>query len=408
MRLLDSGSPSGQAARRLLLEMFHAAVQRVSGRRCVAHFLRAHDERMRQYAAINVIAIGKAASSMVRGALDICDQRVRHALLITKDGHVDPELYNDRRVEVVESAHPVPDTRSLAAGLRLLKWVADLAPGELPLFLISGGASSLVEHLRAGVDLAALTELNRRASTEAWPIERLNAARRQLSAIKGGALSTELRRPAVALFISDVPNDDPAVIGSGLLGPAARDSSVGGQTRVPQDHVERHVIARLEDAMHGAAAVASAHGWSVEQATQRFDANVLVIAQRFADELRAGAHRALVWGGESVVTLPANPGRGGRNQHLALLLARHLAADNRVCALAAGTDGTDGTSGDAGALIDGETWRAVERAGFDGDAALEQADSGTVLEETGALVHTGPTGTNVGDLLLGLRYDPRP
>ncbi|MGB6451452.1 MAG: MOFRL family protein, partial [Steroidobacteraceae bacterium] len=109
------------------------------------------------------------------------------------------------------------------------------------------------------------------------------------------------------------------------------------------------------------------------------------------------------WGGESVLELPAHPGRGGRNQHLALEAARLIAGYEDLVLLAAGTDGTDGPTVDAGAIVDGDTCARAASAGLDVDDCLRRADSGAALAAAGDLVHTGPTGTNVGDLVMGLK-----
>ncbi len=346
-------------------------------------------------APLAVAAVGKAASSMALGALERHADRVQSLLVVTKDGHVDPELARIPLAEIYEAAHPVPDARSLAAGRRLLEWV-DALPAELmPVLLVSGGASSLVEHLRPGVELAALVELNRQGLAAGWSIERLNAARTQLSELKGGGLTQRLRgRHALALFISDVPGDDTRVIGAGLLGP------VGAHTA---DRIERLVVASLADAMQAAADAAAANGLHAQLGQRRFDADAEVVAREFVAALKACPSDVLIWGGESVVRLPASPGRGGRNQHLALAAALALKDFPAGVVLAAGTDGTDGVTGDAGALVDGGTIERIELAGFDAVQALAAADSGTVLEAAGDLVHTGPTGSNVCDLLIGMR-----
>lgn len=144
-------------------------------------------------------------------------------LVITKDGHVAPELIARSNVEIRESGHPVPDQRSLEAGERLLRWLRELPPLVEPLFLISGGASSLVEVLEDGVTLEHLGRLNAEGLASGMEIVELNARRSGLSRLKGGGVARLLRnRPARALFISDVPGDDPAVIGSGLLGPSGQ------------------------------------------------------------------------------------------------------------------------------------------------------------------------------------------
>jgi hydroxypyruvate reductase len=127
------------------------------------------------------------------------------------------------------------------------------------------------------------------------------------------------------------------------------------------------------------------------------------VACAFVEELRSTDADGLVWGGESTVTLPAAHGRGGRNTHLALLAARLLRAGEPLQILAAGTDGTDGATDDAGACVDAGTLERAELAGVDVERALAKFDSGTALEAAEDLVYTGPTGTNVGDILIGLK-----
>jgi len=129
-------------------------------------------------------------------------------------------------------------------------------------------------------------------------------------------------------------------------------------------------------------------------------------ARRICHELAVGEADLHVHGGETVVRLPARPGRGGRCQHFAVAAARHLAGHPDLLLLAAGTDGIDGDSEDAGAIVDGETAERALDCGLDPAVALAAADSGTLLEMTGDLVHTGPTGTNVGDIVLALRQAP--
>jgi glycerate 2-kinase len=215
-----------------------------------------------------------------------------------------------------------------------------------------------------------------------------------LSQIKGGRLTARLRgRPALALFVSDVPGDDPAVIGSGLLGRASSGP----------DRVRREVVASVDAATAGAAAAAVARGLRAHGASRRFDDDALRLAARFTHELRLTDSEVCVWGGESTVQLPPRAGRGGRNQHLALAAARLIAGQADLMLLAAGTDGTDGVTEDAGGLVDADSCARVALAGLDVDQCLRTADSASALEASGDLVHLGPTGTNVGDLVIGLK-----
>ncbi len=389
----ESPPERGDPRRRILLHLFQTALASVDGRVCVREALSAPPGAHmpnRAWAA----AVGKAASAMMLGAHDALGDRLERALVITKDDHVAPQLYGLPQVEIIESAHPIPDERSLAAGARLLEWVDSLPPDVEPLFLISGRASSLVEALVPGATLAQLTELNARGLASGLAIGELNARRAQLSRIKGGRLAARLGgRPARALFISDVPGHDPAVIGSGLMGPSGP----------ADDGIERRVIASLDNAAKAARAEAQALGLEVWRDGQAFEGPAERLAVRFAHELHMNPDQVRIWGGESVVNLPENPGRGGRNQHLALAAARIIAGHDNLMLLVAGTDGTDGVTSDAGGLVDGETCSRVALGTLDVQKCLDSADSGAALAVAGDLIHTGPTGTNVGDLVIGLK-----
>jgi len=378
--------------RRILLELFDAALRAVDGRVCVERALGDFGG-----GPVAVFAIGKAASAMARGAHAALGERIVQLLVITKDDHVDAELARLPSAVILESAHPVPDERSLAAGAELERRIVELDAAVAPLFLVSGGSSSLVERLADGASFAQLRALNARGLAAGWDIATLNAERVKLSRLKGGGVARLLAgRAATALFISDVPGDSPGLIGSGLLGAEA------GRT----DAIRRIVVANIDAALRAAVDAAHAHGLQVEVRASRVAGDTAATAREFVDALRATPADGLVWGGESTVTLPARHGRGGRNTHLALCAARLLRPGERLMILAAGTDGTDGATSDAGAIIDTGTIERGEIGGCDVERAFSEFDSGVALEASGDLVFTGPTGTNVGDLLIGLKTRP--
>jgi glycerate 2-kinase len=378
-------------ARRILLELFDAALRAVDGRSCVAKFF----EGTKSTASFEVFAIGKAASAMTLGALDALGTRIERALVITKDGHFDPELARSPRVTGLECAHPVPDQRSIAAGDELRRRLLGPRADTLPLFLISGGASSLVEWLQPGTSLGDLRELNERGLAAGWDIATLNAERARLSLLKAGGIARlQAGREALALFISDVPGDDPDVIGSGLLGREA------GRP----DHISRHVVANIETAVRAAAESAGTFGLNLDSSGTRIDGEAALVSDRVLAALRTCESDGIVWGGESTVTLPARHGRGGRNTHLALSVARQLRATDPWLLLAAGTDGTDGPTVDAGAIVDAGTAERAALGGCDVERAWIEFDSGTALEAAEDLIHTGPTGTNVGDILIAIKH----
>ena len=387
--------------RELVLGLLRAGLSAVDGRRCVREALSkaaaAAAAPGQAHGPVWLAAVGKAAAAMTLGAHDALGERIARALVITRAGHVPPELGTLSGTEILNGAHPVPDARSLAAGQRLLEWVAALPPEVEPLFLISGGASSLAEVPLAGMTLADLERFTTEGLASGMAIAELNSQRIARSAIKGGKLTARLRgRRAQALFVSDVPGDDPSVIGSGLLGPASPGP----------DRVRRTIVASVGQAVEAASAAGASLGLSVYAPAGRFDASAARVAARCAHELMLSAAQVCVWGGESTVQLPPHPGRGGRNQHLALYAAKLIAGHPELMLLAAGTDGTDGVTEDAGALVDADSCARAALAGLDVDQCLAQADSARALAASGDLVHTGPTGTNVGDLVIGLKLMP--
>jgi len=330
-----------------------------------------------------ILAVGKAAAAMARAAMERFPGVP--ALVVTKDGH-GADLPTE--AELIEAAHPVPDARSLRAGRALREAVEAMAEGSSLLLLVSGGASSLAEDLVEGQTLDDLAALNRRLLAAGLDITAMNAERRRLSRIKGGGLLSGFRGArARVLAISDVPGDDIAVIGSGIgAAPPARSFNYDAE-----------IIASNAIARAAAADQARALGLTVLAEEEALHDDLEALAGRWGPRLRAMAPGVIVLGGEPTVHLPAHPGRGGRNQALALALAREIAGCAGVTLLVGGTDGTDGPTDAAGGIVDGTTW------GLGAEAALKAADSGTYLSENKNLLITGPTGTNVMDLAVALR-----
>lgn len=399
-------------ARKELLTLYRAALQRVDGGDLVRNWLAGHD-----YPICAVVAIGKAAGAMMQGAVDGLADAISAGLVIDKAGHGVPGRWAGLPIRQLESSHPLPDERSLRAGEALLRFLAD-QPDDMPLlFLISGGSSALVEVLRPGITLDELRRANRWLLGSGLPIDKINAVRRRLSAIKAGGLCHYLgNRPLDVLLISDVPGDDPAVIGSGMLVPATEQALPEGlppwlealeqRPREPvleRDDCRHHVLGTLSAALDAAAGTALDRGFAVFWHDGFVDGDAVVAAHRLVSELRDGLPGVHIWGGETTVVLPSEPGQGGRNQQLALAAARELAGEPGLFLLAAGTDGSDGPTEDAGGLVDGGTRKRAETEGFDIEDALRRCDAGSVLAASGDLIQTGPTGTNVMDIMIGLK-----
>lgn len=398
-----------------MLDAYAAGVRAVEGERVTHDWLGAHPPA----GPVAVIALGKAAGAMARGAQRALGTLLVHGLVVTKAGHADIGGLDAARFRIVEAAHPLPDERSLAAGRALLDFVAALPPDMPAVVLISGGASALVEVLADGVTLDGLARVNRWLLGNGLPIGQMNAVRRRLSRVKGGGLARLLApRPVLGLLISDVAGDDPAVIGSGpLCSPPDTDLPAGLPNwlrallpEAPADDAdgagplpEVHVVARLDDALTAAEQTLHRAGIAVRRHAQHIDAALDDVVTMVAAAMRATPGEVQLWGGEATLVLPEDPGRGGRNQQLALRLAVEMAGATPAVALSAGTDGTDGPTDDAGALVDNQTVSRGETEGLAATAFLRRADAGSFLEQTGDLITTGPTGTNVTDIIMAWR-----
>lgn len=389
----------------------------VHGRTRVAEFL----SREAIPAPVRLIAVGKAAGSMAQGAVDVLGERIASGLVVSKRGFDEQSSPVLPQVTCIGAGHPIPDASSVTAGRRLLKMLDEAPPDATLLFLISGGTSSLVESLPEGVELADLQRVNRWLLGSGWNIAAMNGLRRRLSCIKGGRLARWVKgRRTYNLLISDVPGDAPALIGSGLL--VSGHDEVPAPTPVPPwieellqgvheapppaeewfGSIGTHIVASPALARRAAADYVTARGHTAHCHHRLLCGDLHEVAAQITATLLSGPRGVHVWSGEPTVRLPPAPGRGGRNQSLALAVARGIGGEAPKAFIAVGTDGNDGMTEDAGALADNNTVWEGNRSGLNADDALRRADAGSYLEDIGALVHTGPTGTNVMDLMLGI------
>jgi glycerate 2-kinase len=408
--------------RRLLLDMFEAAVNAAAPALCVPAHL-----PPRPKGRTVVVGAGKAAASMAAAVEAHWDGPIE-GLVVTRYGHGVP----CRHIEVVEASHPVPDEAGTRTARRILDKVSGLTADDLVLVLISGGGSALLALPADGISLADKQAISRALLKCGADIAEMNAVRKHLSAIKGGRLAAAAA-PAkvVTLAISDVPGDDISVIASG---PAAPDASTRAdalavltkygiaiptsiakhldnavsETPKPGDprlaEVVNILVATPQKSMEAAAKVARDAGLAT-----------MILGSAIEGEARdvgivhAGVARqcgdwgqpleipcVLISGGETTVTVRGN-GRGGRNAEF--LLSLGIAADGRngIWALAADTDGIDGAEKNAGAILTPDMLHRAKRAGIDVKTRLANNDAYTVFAALNDLVVTGPTLTNVND-----------
>jgi len=410
--------------RALLLSLYQTALQAVQGRTQVANFLRTHQPNT----SLALIAIGKAAPQMAAGAFDILGTQITSALVITKTGHFDTTtLLPTDLATCLEAAHPIPDASSLLAGNALISFINQLPPHHPVLFLLSGGTSALVEVLAKDIQLSELQQVNQWLLASGLDIYAINQIRQSLSLIKGGRLTNWLHgHHVLSLLISDVPGDDLRVIGSGLLTTEQLPKSPVIPTNLPTwiqhlvatapplatldgiTQLQQHIIAGPATARHAVTETAHSLGYTVNNYPEIIVGEAEAVGRTLAQQLSTAKPGIYVWSSETTVHLPPHPGQGGRCQTLALAVAAELAGlagaePSKVYLLAAGTDGNDGPGMATGALIDHTTIARGTSAGFNVNTCLSAADAGSFLAASGDLLYTGPTGTNVMDLLIGLK-----
>jgi hydroxypyruvate reductase len=374
-----------------------------------------------------VVGAGKAAGAMARAVEDHWKGELT-GLVVTRYGHA----VTCNRIEVVEAAHPVPDQAGLDAARRILEKVQGLGPDDLVLCLISGGGSALLSLPAPGITLEQKQAVNKALLRSGAAIDEMNCLRKHLSAIKGGRLAAAAA-PAklVSLLISDVPGDDPAVIASGPtvadptsfadalaildkygidapaavrahLEKAAEETPKPGDPRLA--HCETRMIARPQDSLEAAAAVARAAGVTPVILGDSLEGEAREVAQVMAGIARqvarfgqpAAAPCVLLSGGETTVTLRGR-GRGGRNAEFLLALTMALEGAPGIHAIACDTDGIDGSEDNAGALCGPDSLKRAAAARLDAKALLADNDGYGFFSGLGDLVVTGPTLTNVND-----------
>ncbi|WP_319506788.1 glycerate kinase [uncultured Methanolobus sp.] len=390
-----------------------------------------------RYDNIYAIAFGKAAISMSKAIEDILGDSLTDGIAVTKHGFGGSLL----KMKVYESGHPMPDDHSVAAGKTVHSFLERTGERDLIFFLISGGGSALITLPRKGVTITDIVKLTDSLMRAGATIDDLNTVRKHLCSIKGGGLA-KMAYPSqsVSLILSDVVGDPLDVIASG---PTVPDTSTFSEFN---EIVERYdlklspaVSGLLEDGLEGVIEETPKLGATVFERTSHYlvgnNALALQEAQKKASELGyntmvlsssiVGEARevakvfasiareerlrgtplplpaCILAGGETTVTMKGK-GLGGRCQEMALSFGIEVSDLEGVLLLAAGTDGNDGTTDHAGAFADGDTVQRGKDLQIDARHELYDNNSYVFFKETGDLITTGPTGTNVMDIYMVL------
>jgi len=432
--------------RKEALEIFSAGVDSVLPDNLINNHISFNDSvltcqdvncRLTDYHHIYLIGFGKASAGMAHGMEELLGDRITGGHIITKYGH----SFQLKHITITEAGHPVPDENGLIGTKKILEVIKKASSGDLIIVLISGGGSSLLTDLPDGISLEDLATVNRLLVNSGADIQAINCVRKHLSQLKGGQLA-KLAYPAsmLTLILSDVIGDLPEIIASGptVADPSTfRDALDVVQRYQLQSHLPASVInyllkgetgflpetAKFDDpcfrltrnvllgnnltALINARSKAEEFGYDSTIVSNKVSGDVQKVADYILSEIKTiarnshGSKYALLFGGEPTVQ-PTGNGKGGRNQHLTLLMSQKLAGIPGITFLSAGTDGSDGPTDATGAICDGTTILQAIRMGCDPNEMTKNFDSYHFFETTGGLIKTGPTCTNVMDLMIAL------
>ena len=388
---------------------------------------------------IYLLSVGKAAAAMALEVEKILGDNIASGLVVTKYHHALSLTHCD----TIEAGHPVPDENSIKAATAIKKFLSSLTGNDLLLCLISGGASALIADMSEGISLDDLQQLSRLLLDCGASIHEINTVRKHICVLKGGQLLRHTNdAQVISLLVSDVIRDDLSVIASGLT--VADNSSFTDawdvvdkfdlSLKIPisikkylQDGLKRHVmdtpkpgdslfdrtanyiIARNEDALNAAKEAATQLGYHVNIIDKTMKGEAKEMAATFVNALmtyKGNKPACLLMGGETTVTIKGN-GKGGRNQEFVLaalieLMQLNVPAEQIPIILSGGTDGTDGPTDAAGAFIDKNVLNNVKALSYDPLPYLLNNDAYHFFKQTGTLLITGPTQTNVMDIVIGL------
>lgn len=429
-------------------EIIDAAIDAVRPEECIRRVFQSEDQVLRvgdvrldlgEVERMYVVGFGKASARMARAVEEILGPRITKGVVITADGYKVPT----EKIRVYEAGHPLPDRRGLSAASELLSLAAEAGERDLVIVLISGGGSALLPAPAEGISLEDLIVTNELLLRSGAVIQEINTVRKHLSRAKGGQLA-RLAQPArvVALILSDVVGDPLDSIASGptVPDPTTFADAVGVLCcygiwdQVPESvrvHLERGAAGEIPETpkpgdpcfarvlnlivgsgRHAAEAALKKgeelgfRGLILTTTLEGEAREVGRVVAAMARELRRyerpiSPPALLVLAGETTVTVKGR-GKGGRNQELALSAALGIEGLRDVVVASVGTDGRDGPTDAAGGIVDGNTAARIRAAGLDPRALLLDNDSYRALAASGDLLVTGPTGTNVADLVLVL------
>jgi glycerate 2-kinase len=390
---------------------------------------------------IYILGVGKAVLPMAYAVYHLLENHITAGVLITKDGYISPASSTfEHEIKILQACHPIPDQRNLTASKELYQFLKHFREEDLVICLISGGGSSLLIKPAVGISLIDLQETTRLLLNSGATINEINTIRKHLDEFKGGNLA-KLCSPAsvIGLILSDVVGDRLDMVASG---PTVADPSTFQDAwsimahyqlldQIPHavrlqlekgmrgevfetvkpgdlilDHTQNYLVGNNTQCIHAALHTANSIGFDTKLITTSLHGEASQVGKSLAETAKSlyltpskSKPICMVAGGETTVTIHGD-GKGGRNQELVLGAVKSIAGEMPLVFVSLGTDGGDGPTDAAGALATNETYSLGFSMGLDPSEYLQRNDSYHYFEAMGDLIKTGPTLTNVNDLVF--------
>lgn len=352
------------------------------------HSLKIVDETidLKKIKNLYVFGVGKAAFAMAKECEKILKDKIKGGLIIsTSKGKL-------KKLKHFTSTHPQVTKKSLEAANRLLDETSKMKKNDYFLFLLSGGASAMIEKPIEGLSLQDFIKASNALLTSGIDIKALNTIRKSISQIKGGKLANNIKAKGKVLVLSDVIGDDLKTIGSAPMN---------------NGEFKHHLIGNNKIALKEAKKYCKTFVNKVDIITTSLDKSspdaALYISQKISQYDKKYKSFVLLFGGETTTVVKSKNGFGGRNQELALRLLLNNSINKNISILCAGSDGIDGKSDAAGAFLDFEILKKIESENLNANEFLENSDTNTFFKKLGYEFVTGITGTNVMDFIIVLK-----
>lgn len=332
-----------------------------------------------------VFGVGKAAFDMAKEVENILKDKIKGGLIVsTKKGKL-------KRVNYIKSTHPLVSKKSLKAGKKLINKVQKMKKKDYFIFLLSGGASAMIEMPTKNISFKKYKKLTSSLLTSGISITKLNKTRKSLSAIKGGKLANKIKAKGSVLVLSDVIGDDLNTIGSAPM--------YNGK-------FPHNIIANNTIALKAAKSYIKSKVDKVKIITNTLDKSSSNACSYISSFIKEYDNKydsfCLLFGGETTTKVKAN-GIGGRNQELALRLLLNNKTNKNISILCAGSDGIDGNSKATGAFVDFHIYKKMKKRNLDAKEYLKRSDSNSFFKALGYDFNIGITGTNVMDFVIILK-----